>query len=241
MEEPGTEEDECGERRPAGGADLTRDRHTGLAEEAEGRLAPDHREDGVVRESLLTAFRVHDHDLGLANLLHVAAEQHADRARLAVLSEEASSGGVDPLGGRLLDRHLGHRVGAQGLELGDVLRLGTAQLRLAIGERDVRTAGADGDGGLEGRVTATDDKDVLLAEVLGVVQAVVDLVEVLAWDAELAVVPGAADAHDHTMGAQQLCALHLHLEEAALSGDLLGPGRAGHDAGPERPLPQLVE
>ena len=78
----------------------------------------------------------------------------------------------------MLDRHVGRRILLEHPDLLDVLGLGSRELLLAVRERDVRSGRAERDRGLQRRVAAADDEDLLAGELLRVVEAVEDLVEV---------------------------------------------------------------
>jgi hypothetical protein len=126
------------------------------------------------------------------------AERDAHRSRSVVAGglHELAGRRRDPLGAGVLDRHVRPRVLLQRADLLDVLGLGPREVLPAVGERDVRPGRAESDRGLERRVAAADDQALFPGELLGVVEAVEDLVEVLAGTREAPVIAAAADRDD---------------------------------------------
>ncbi len=127
----------------------------------------------------------------------VGAERQTHGAGRLVASHVRTGGGRHALRDRSFDCYGRCRTFQQHLQLFDVLRLGPRKFFLPVGKGHVGAAGRQGDGGFQGRVASAHHKRVFPVEVFGVVQPVVNLIEIFAGATQLAVVPTAPDGHNH--------------------------------------------
>ena len=77
-----------------------------------------------------------------------------------------------------------------------ILRLGTRELRLAIAHRYLRAGAGQRDSAFQRAVAATDDEHILAAEILRVVEPIVNLIEIFPRTAEPAMIAAPPDGHD---------------------------------------------
>jgi hypothetical protein len=105
------------------------------------------------------------------------------------------------------------------------------ELLAAVGKGDARASVRERGRGLERRVSSADGQRVLSGEVPGVVEAVEDLVEILARDAQPPVIAAAADGDEDAPRACHRLPVGMMEEERALPPfDLLDP--RGRDLDP---------
>src|SRR5262249_10025427 len=135
-------------------------------------------------------------------------------------------------GGGLFDVDGLGRVLLELLQLFDVLGFRARELLLAIGEGHMGAGVSERDGGLQSRVAASDDHDLLADKLFGVIKAIENFVEVLSWNAQPPVVAAAADGDDDA-ACPRNCFLvaMMEQEDAAFSLDSLDAREDRLDAG----------
>ena len=225
------EEEEGDETGPRARSPLAADGEAAAAEKIERSLAAEHGEDDVVRERFLGAVGGAEADGGGVEARDGGAEPELHGAGRRAALHIADERGAGALVGGLanLDGRVG--VGGEGVELLDVAGLGPRELFFPVAQRDVRAARAERDGRLERAVAAADHKHVFAGVFLGVVEAVENLAEFLAGDAEFAVVAAAADGHDDPPRAGHVAVRAFEHQRFAVAREALDARGRDLDAG----------